>query len=140
MKTPSTAATLLAAAVLAGCQSFDLLKANDPSVDEVEVYAAADEDELTPHLHHILEHPDEYERPALIAALAAVGEQGDATALPLVTQLAGDPDEEVRWHAAYALSAIGGEEARAVLGRLAADDPSELVRSFARSLEEDGGA
>ena len=95
---------------------------------------ANDDGSLTPHLHRILEHPDEYGKPALIAALAAVGEQADASALTPVIALADHADEEVRWHVAYALSALGGEPARAVLSRLATGDPSELVRSYADSL------
>jgi HEAT repeat protein len=135
---------LLTALLAAGCQSFDSLRADDPAVGEVEVFeagAANDDGSLTPHLHRILEEPGDYEQASVVAALGAVAEQRDAAAVPLVRALAAEhADEEVRWHAAYALSAIGGDEARDELARLAEEDPSEMVRRFARDLLDGGSA
>lgn len=124
---------LLALTLLVGCQSFARLEEDDPRVGEQEVHAAggADDPELTPHLHRILEHRDEYPTEVVVAALGAVGERRDPASVPRVVALVGDPDEEVRYHVALALRDLGGAEARAALARLAADDPSELVREAA---------
>lgn len=84
-----------------------------------------------PTRDEILAAPAEHDADAVTEALGAVAETHDAAALPAVLRAAEDAREEVRWHAVLALKALGGDEARAVLARLAADDPSGLVRDEA---------
>lgn len=128
------AATLALAAVLtAGCTSFDQLEQNDPNVGEEEVFAAgqAGDTEHLDNLHHVLAHRAGYAPEVVAAALTSVGEIGDPTSVPLVAALHQDADEEIRWHVAAALKRLGGDDARAVLAQMAANDSSELVRGEA---------
>ncbi len=89
------------------------------------------ENETPPTRDEVLAAPSQHDADAVAAALVAVTSDADAAALPRVLAVAGDDREEVRWHAVLALRAIGGERAQAALARLAASDPSELVRDEA---------
>lgn len=71
---------------------------------------------------------------ALVEALAGVAEKPAADALPHLLPLTTHLDEEVRFNVVLALQAMDGEQARAALAGMAADDESELVR-----LEAGGG-
>ncbi|RKY18916.1 MAG: hypothetical protein DRQ55_12030 [Planctomycetota bacterium] len=128
---------LLGCALLLGaCASYDKLVEHDPSVGEQEVYAAGvdgDADEMVPHLIYVLRHRDEFDHAALVAALASLAEHPDGRTADAVASLARDDDEEVRWHVALALKAIGGELARTTLAAMAEHDSSELVRTEAAS-------
>ncbi len=79
----------------------------------------------------ILAAPSEFDADAVASALVDVADTADTSALPRVLALISDDREEIRWHAARALQAIGGDEATAALARLAREDASELVRSEA---------
>ncbi len=127
------AAIMLALVVVPGCQSFDQLEANDPTVDEEEVFAAGEpgETEHLGNLHHVLAHRGDYEPEVVAAALTSVAAIGDPSSVALVAALQDDTDEEIRWHVAAALQRLGGSEARTVLARMATSDLSELVRSEA---------
>lgn len=127
----------LLAVSLAGCASYDKLEAHDRSVDEEEVHAAGESDDaaLTPHLHHILTHRADYPAEVVVAALRSVGQRKDPASVPVVAGLAQDPDEEIRYHVANTLAALGGAEAQAARARMAQEDESELVRSAAGGVE-----
>jgi len=124
---------LLAAAVAVGCTSFDRLQSNDPNVGEEEVFAAggSGDPELLTHLHHVLDNHATYEPEVVAAALESVAEIGDPSSVEHVAALSDDADEEVRWHVAASLRRLGGTYADQVLARMAAGDPSDLVRSEA---------
>jgi HEAT repeat protein len=129
-------AALLLLQLAAGCTSFERLRAGDPTVDEQEVFAAGqagDRGELTDALHDLLDRHEGYSTEVVVAAISALAERGDPASAAHVAPLATHPDEEVRWHVAVALKALGGGEARAVLERMGHDDPSELVREEALS-------
>jgi HEAT repeat protein len=121
------------ALALSGCASHDKLEQDDRSVSEEEVAAAGESEaaELTPHLHHILAHRGDYTPEVVVAALVSLGERKDPASVAPVAGLAQDEDEEVRWHVARTLRALGGAEAEATLARMAREDPSELVREAA---------
>ena len=127
------AAIMLALVVAPSCQSFDQLEANDPTVDEEEVFAAgeAGDTEHLGNLHHVLANRADYEPEVVAAALTSVAEIGDPSSVAPVAALQNDADEEIRWHVAAALHRLGGTEAHAVLARMAKSDASELVRSEA---------
>ena len=131
-------ATVCVLLALSGCTSFAALEANDPGVDEEEVFAAgrAGDTEHLANLHHVLSHRSAYEPEVVAAALTSVGEIGAPSSVPHVAALQDDPSEEVRWHVAAALRRLGGDEARAVLARMAASDRSELVRDEAAAAGE----
>ncbi len=119
-----------------GCSGFSHLRADDVAVGEDEVAAAGEPGapkDLGPHLVRIVEERDRRKTAVVVAALAALAARKDAEAVPAIAKLSSDPDEEVRWHAARALAAIGGADARAALDRMAQNDPSELVREAATS-------
>ncbi len=82
----------------------------------------------------ILAAPHAHDTDALVSALAEVAAQPDAAETSLLLALVDDEREEVRWHVAHALRAARGDEARAALERMAASDPSELVREEAAGL------
>ena len=120
--------------LLASCASYENLIKHDPAVDEQEVYAGGvdgDADEIVPHLIYVLEHRHDFTKEAVVAALASLSERPDSRTVEAVAGLAHDPDEEVRWHVALALKAIGGELAMATLSKMATSDESELVRQEA---------
>jgi len=125
---------MAAVVALSGCASFERLEADDPNVGEEEVFEAGQAGDAAmrlDHFHHVLDHRAEYDPEVVAAALTSVGEVADPSSVPHVVPLADDPDEEIRWHAATALGAIGGPEAAVVRARMAAHDPSELVREEA---------
>jgi len=105
-------ATVCVLLALSGCTSFAALEANDPGVDEEEVFAAgrAGDTEHLANLHHVLSHRSAYEPEVVAAALTSVGEIGAPSSVP--------------------------HEARAVLARMAASDRSELVRDEAAAAGE----
>lgn len=125
---PALLAVPLALA-LASCQSFDQLRRDDPAVSEHEVHAAGDasDEDLLEHLHHILDTADEYPVEVVVAALVAVGERARPESLPHVLPLCDAEDEEVRWHVAETLAALGGDRARQALDDMAEREPSDLV-------------
>ena len=127
------AAPLVLAAVFATAVACDGAgtspSSTDPSsTEEVDEWG---EDETPPTRDEILAAPAEHSEDAVAQALVEVSQDADTSALPQVLALASDEREEIRWHAVLALSAIGGNEAQAALARIAADDPSELVRDAA---------
>jgi HEAT repeat protein len=127
-------ALLGSALLLSACASYDKLIQHDPTVDEQEVYAGGvdgDADEIVPHLIYVLQHRDEFGDEVVVAALASLAERPDSRAVEAVAGLARDPNEEVRWHVALALKAIGGDLAKVTLAEMAAGDESEMVRDEA---------
>lgn len=127
-------ALLGCALLVGGCAGHDKLIQHDPSVGEQEVYAAGvsgDADEVVPHLIHVLQHGDDFSGEVVVSALASLAERPDARAADAVAALSDHPDEEVRWHVALALKAIGGDTAGATLAAMAAGDASEMVRAEA---------
>lgn len=117
----------------AGCAGHERLRQDDPGVTEAEVVEArgSDDPTLTPHLHRILLEREHYAPEVVVAALGALAERKDPASASVVARLEHDPDEEVRFHAALALRALGGSQATEVLGRMARDDASALVRAEA---------
>lgn len=124
---------LVVVTLVAGCASHERLRQDDPEVTEDEVREAGEDDDpaLTAHLHRIVTERERYAPEVIVAALGSIAERRDPTSPPVVARLERDPDEEVRFHAVLALRALGGAEARAVLARMAEEDPSPLVREEA---------
>lgn len=124
---------LAVAAALAGCASHEKLVAGDRDVSEEEVVSAGESDDeaLTAPLHRILERRADHSPEVVVATLVALGKRKDPSSVAAILPLTRDTDEEVRWHAALALRALGGPEAEAELLRMSRDDPSELVREAA---------
>lgn len=138
--TPRGVAWLLLLAAGAGCESFGDLRSGERSVTEEEVFRAgrSADRELTDPLVEILDRRPEYADAVVAAAVSALAERGDGAALPRFLALVRDPSEEVRFHVAAALQRFGGEQARAALAAMAAEDPSELVRAEARGAAARG--
>lgn len=125
-----TAGTLVLAALLAtGCDA-SASTSRDGAADEADEWG---EDAVPATRDEILAAPAEHSTDQVTSALVDVAEYADESALPAVLALADDEREEVRWHVALALKAIDSDAAREALARLAADDPSELVRDEAGS-------
>jgi HEAT repeat protein len=126
-------AALAVLVVVPGCAGHERLRQDDPQITEHEVREAGEDDDpaLTAHLHRIVTERDRYPAEVVVAALGAIAERKDPTSPPVVARLEHDPDEEVRFHTALALRALGGPEAKDVLARMAKDDPSPLVREEA---------
>lgn len=125
---------LLSLVVAVGCDGFDKLKSGDKSLEEEEVFAAANADDgggLTANLHDVLSRNSEYSTEVVVAAIAALGERGEPASVPFIASLAEHENEEVRWHVAVALKQLGGEEANQVLARMVSSDESDMVRSEA---------
>ncbi|MCO5170658.1 MAG: HEAT repeat domain-containing protein [Planctomycetes bacterium] len=125
--------TVLFLALVAGCAGHERLRQDDPRVSEAEVIEARESDDptLTPHLHRIVLERERYAPEVVVAALGALAARKDPASAPVVARLEHDPDEEVRFHTALTLRALGGREAAEVLARMAADDESPLVRAEA---------
>ena len=131
---PLALAALAAVSLAFGCTSFDRLRSGDPAVDELEVFAAGQADdggELTGDLHRLLERHSEYSSAVIVAAIGALSDRGDPASVAYIARLAEHPDEEVRFHVAAGLKALGGPEATATLARMGRDDQSDLVREEA---------
>jgi len=62
-------------------------------------------------------------------ALVALGNGGGMQAIPVLAGYLGHPDWLLRLHAAWALGAVGGKQAEAVLGAAAGSEPHENVRA-----------
>lgn len=118
-----------------GCAGFSKLTSHDPNVTEAEVAAAGRSADVrfTEPLHWIVMNRASYETAVLVAAIVALGERRDPTAVEPLYSLREDPREEVRWQMTRSLAAIGGESAMRALEKIAVEDPSDLVREEAAS-------
>lgn len=121
--------------LLTGCANFSNLTSHDPDVTEAEVAAAgrSTDERFTEPLHWIVMNRASYDTAVLVAAIVALGERRDPTAVELLDTLRDDPREEVRWQMTRSLAAIGGDSALRALEKIAAEDPSDLVREEAAS-------
>jgi len=86
-----------------------------------------------PALLALVEAKSDYDPYVLSAALKSLGQIGDRRAVRVLASLLADPHAPfmARMEAAYALAAIGGAEAWAVLEQAAEHDASERVRQAA---------
>lgn len=62
------------------------------------------------------------------AAISSLGELGDLRAIGLLVPYATDPDWQIRYRVAQALSRLGGEEARKTLETLATDEVEQVAK------------
>lgn len=116
-----------------GCASHSKLLNNDKTVSEEEVRAAGAataDPALGAPLVHILEHHADYDTSIVVAALVAVGDRKDASAVGAIDALRTHPSEEVRWHCVLALKQIGDDAARKALAAFASDE-SAMIREEA---------
>ena len=61
------------------------------------------------------------------AAISSLGELGDLRAISLLVPYASDPDWQIRYRVAQALSRLGGDEARKTLETLAQDQVEQVA-------------
>jgi HEAT repeat protein len=128
--------------VLPSCQDrFAELRRGDPDVPARVIQAAAGSNDpgLAAPLIAILERRIAGDRPLptdhqVLAAVVAVGDRGDRSAVHTLSALLADPDLHLRLFVVEALALIGGEEAHEALECAARSDPEPRVRARARNF------
>ncbi|MBD2211016.1 HEAT repeat domain-containing protein [Nostoc linckia FACHB-104] len=69
------------------------------------------------------------------AAISSFGELGNTGAIPLLAPYAQNPDWQVRYRVAQAMSRLGGADAKAVLETLANDEVEAIANEAKKSLQ-----